>query len=275
MNSLEEELRKLNATNIKLGDKKSKGMPNNLSERTLTLAAMMFGSGYTLTESVNVSEMQKKVEWRVAREFMSRINSQAVMAPKLFWHAYETNQIGVTQGRLFDLQASDRMFKSVMRMNLSFRPSKMMAHVPEELATPGKNGKFVKRRHKFPNKAFAYEYGETLNIAPRKAKALAFLSDKPGGRAIRLPSGNYIRFVFGKVVVDTRKQATFQQVNMFADRFFDSAAPRIAQQVYNTQAKYMQEAGELAVKKTLTVKKPTGATVKAIGKKIAKQMSKR
>lgn len=269
MSSLEKERKKLDAAIIKFSSSKSARMPNNLGERTAGLAAMMFASGYTLTESVNVSAMQEKVEKKISKEFLKFINTLAMSTPKSFWHVYEPNKVGITSARLFDLKSSDKVFKSVMRMELTFKPSKMMTPVPEELKQPGPTGKFVKRRHKFPNKALTYEYGTTIHVRVKKAKYLAFLSNKPAKASRRLPSGNYINF-YKSITIDTKSQPTYQSLSRTAKDFMDERAPRIAQDVYEKQAKYMREAGIMAVRKSITVKTPSNSAAKSMGKKIAK-----
>lgn len=258
---LEVTYKKINAANLgNTGRSSGRIVKTNLAERTQALEAMFYSAGYTLTQPHNVAAMQSRVERQISMNFIKFMNTMAISSPSEFWHLYEPNKIGISQARLFNFQASDQVYKSVMRMNLSFLPSKMLTPVPEQLKTPGPTGKFVKQRHRFMNKAIVFEYGQKITIRPVQAKKLAFLRN---GKIV---------FSDGPINIDTARQPTFGQLTASTKLFMETVAPKIAKESYDEQTQKIKRGARAGLRRKPTNRKLSQASIKAMSKQIASSL---
>lgn len=263
LEALEAELNSFGVSGVSsLGRPKPGGIKisSDINVATQTLMQTLFAAGYSISDAENVANMQQKVEAKIEKAFYLKINNQALANSKRFWHVYEPGHTGVTKFRLYDLQAADKKYKSTMQMQLTYRASRMLVPVPQELAKPGKTGKHVKKRHIFINVARTMEYGQPIRIAVKKAKFLAFLG-----------KNNKIMFV-KQVSIDTKKQATFGSMTRETKEFIITDARQIASQVYAAQGKKMKESALLAARRRPTVTVPTAAMARAAGKSIARSI---
>lgn len=237
------------------------GISGNLNPASQSIMNAMYAIGYSLSDSENVGKVQASVERAIKRRYLAYMRNMALANPRAFWHAYEPNKIGLTSARLFDIKASEKQYKSSMPMQLFYRPSVMMTPVPPPLNSPGPSGKYVKRRHKFPNKAIVHEYGQTVTIRPIKSDVLVMTFDR-----------KTVRFVSKPIIINTKKRETFGQITASTITFFQTAAIPTAIPSYKRYAKEAAEAGRRAAKRNVYVKVPSDKMAKTIGKQFAKRV---
>jgi len=262
--SLEQEFAMLQSSNpLAGGFPSTTGMiKSNINKAPQSIANAAYAAGYVMTAPEQVYAMQLKLANSLERSHRAYINGMAIANPKKFHHVYEPNHTGQTAYRLFDLIVADKRYQSTMKLQLRYRPSKMLTPVRQELATPGKTGKFVKRRHKFPDRAMAFEYGKSLNIKPKgNGKFLVFFAD---GKIhfLRLKS----------VTIDTRKQATFGAMSAATRAYFEGPAKATAAKAYERQVRKAKLAGSIAALRGIQVNIPSSSVAKSIGRSVATEV---
>lgn len=257
--SLETVYRELMSTNISSPVMPQGKIKHNLGAAAQALQDILFSAGFALTDANNVAKMQEKIAGRASREFINSVNMSAMQAPSRYWHVYEPNHVGESRFRLFDLEPSDNVFKSVMRMEIKFRSSKMLSTVHPKIGKESGDQPYVKRRHKFPAKAIVFEFGQPININRRSAKKLVFYSPRLG-RAM---------FIDGPVKINTANQATMGALSSHAEMFVQQNGKRIALEEYGKKGKSMAAIARLAVRRRMTVKKRSSAQIKAQARALA------
>lgn len=256
MPSLEAVFQELNGSNPVVGSLGKGMIKSNINDASQSIANAMYAIGYSLSEAEAVAGMQRSVAWDVKRRFQFKINTLATAAPKEFWHMYEPNHVGSTGYRLFNLDVAGNQYKSVMSLEIKFRPSTMLT----PLAEPDINGKTTKNRHRYPNKAMVYEFGQTVTILPRHGLYLVF----------RGKDGDTV-FLGGQkrpntmVEIDTRKQKTFGSLTKAANAFFAMEAKGVASNAYKRHLSKAHEAGALAARRAIHVKMPSVTIAKSVG----------
>ena len=275
--SLEAENMKLRSANVIRSQKfyAQRGMVrSNLADASQSIANVMYAIGFTLTEAQQVARMQEQVAWSLQRQFIHRINIRAAANHKAFHHVYEPNHIGETPYKLFNLLVDNQQYRSTMRMNLRYYPSKMM--VPPTVTKGGaRDGYSTKKRHRFPNKAMAFEYGRTLYIRPKNGNYLVFLSNNKSAKHKKY-SGNTV-FLGGPyrptplIVIRTKNYQTFGSLTKAAEQFFQERALITANKIYARQPKRMAVAGRLAAHRGLRLGIASDSAAKAIGKSASKE----
>lgn len=278
MASLEADNAKLHAARVIKSNKvygKRGLITSNMEDASQSIANVMYAIGFTLTEAKQVARMQEKVAWSIQRQFTTYANTLAMGNPEAFHHVYEPKKVGQTPYKLFNLIVDNKQYKSTMRLNLQYYPSKMM--VPPTVTRGGKrDGYQTKKRHKFPNKAMVFEYGFPITIRPKNGDYLVFLSNNKNARQ-KLFSGNTV-FLGGPyrpapvVHIDTKKQATFGSMSRAAVAFFETQAPKIASGIYAKQPKRAARAARAAAHRSLRLGIASDSVAKTVGMKEAEKV---
>ncbi len=264
MPSLEAVYQQLNSSNPVSGKVSTGMIHSNINDASQSIANVMYAIGYSLSEAEAVAAMQRSVAFDIKRRFQFKMNALAAGAPRAFWHMYEPNHVGQTGYRLFDLTTRGTQYKSVMAMDITFRPSNMLT----PLAPPDGNGKTTKNRHKFPYKATVFEFGQTIHITPKNGTYLVFRGNKGtvfmGGPGRPVPH----------ITINTRKQQTFGALTKAANAFFQMEAKNVASNAYKRHLKKAGDAGRLAAKRKVHVAVPNVSLAKAVGKEASRVVLK-
>lgn len=260
MPSLEAVYQQLTSANVVTGKISDGIIKSNINDASQSIANAMYAIGFSLSEAEAVAAMQRSVAYDVKTRFQFKMNALSAGSPKAFWHLYEPNHIGQTGYRLFDLDVKGKQYKSVMAMEITFRPSKMLT----PLAPPDKNGRTTRNRHTFPMKAVVFEFGKTITISPKNGRYLVFQGR--GGTVFLGGPGKKVP----RVIINTREQASFGALTKTAQAFFQMEAGAVASNSYKKSLKRAGEAGRIAARRSIHVSMPTDSMAKTVGREAAR-----
>lgn len=261
---LEAVYKKLKKENLKVFVAPQRLLKHNLGAAAQSLQDILFTSGFALTDANNVAAMQGKISGRMSREFLNSVNMVAMSSPERYWHIYEPGHVGETRFRLFDFEPSKNVFKSVMRMEIRFRGSKLLSPVHPKIGRASGDKNYVKRRHKFPAKAIVFEFGQPIVINRRSAKKLVFYSKELDGPM----------FIDGPVKINTADQATMGALTSHAEWFVDNRGKVITEEVYGNRGEVMAVLSRVALRRKITVKKRSSAQIKAQARALVNKSGK-
>jgi len=272
LSSLEKEFKTITNMQFKQKpDSKSGAVRGDFALATQNLMNATYAFGWTLAHPESVSVSQKKMTTSVKNAFVKWVNREAAANPQAFWHMYEGHGHVGTGKRLFNLAAPKKNLKSSVSMSLVYLPDSSMARVDPRLwrggSLAGKKGQYVKKRHRWPTKAFDLELGKTLNIKVKKSKYLVFVGRGKGGK----PKAVFIR---GPVVVDTSKgrggkRPTMGAMTQAAIEFSKYEAPEVAMRSYKRQTKLIREAVEQSRVARTRVSAPSRQLAESVARRVS------
>lgn len=180
-------------------------------------------------------EQIAKVVFTVAgTAFIRRLNQKAKANKYEFHHIYEWNQVGTQKGRLYGLVRTG-VKNGSLKITSQFYESSTPVPISKKLMSPGKNGKSVKSRHIFKNKANVMEDGIPVRIRAKFAGALAFNTrsglifiPKKHSVLVKNPGGNKVRNAFTKEFKYWFKDPTNINNAMSSSGYFNKLEKEIA-----------------------------------------------
>lgn len=141
----------------------------------------------------SLTEISKAVFTITGKQFIRSINRDA-KGNKNLSHIYEWKKSGINTQRLFLLNRSS-VQNGHLVISTKFLKSKEPVPIKKELLRPGQNGKTVKAKNVFRDKAKIMEAGNPVTINPRKylvfpgkGGRLVFIK-KPNSVIVRNPGG--------------------------------------------------------------------------------------